>query len=425
MPRVAVVVGDLDRVADAVQAERPDRRPVAGDVADRALRLGHAQLTGHRRRLRSCGRLARDMARTRTPRRAPSSSAECRLRSASIVARVTLTGLVEPWTLARMSWMPGGLDDGADGAAGDDAGALGGGLEHAPCSRRDWTRTSCGIVVPTIGIRIRFFFASSTPLRIASGTSPALPRPDADVARAVTDDDDRAEAEPAAALDDLGDAVDLDDALLERELVGVDPGQTLAPSDQKSRPASRAASASDLTRPWYRNPARSKTTRSTPAALARSATSRPTTAASSVLVALRALELLLDGRGGGERPAGRVVDDLGVDVVEAAEHREARPLRASPPGGGGSARGACVVRRRGWRPASSCRSSVARCRLLLAADLAGLAGLAADVLARVADALALVRLGLAGRADLRGDLADELLVDARRPRGGSGSRPRS
>src|SRR6188472_3978548 len=51
-------------------------------------------------------------------------------------------------------------------------------------------------------------------------------------------------------------------------------------------------------------------------------------------------------------------------------------------------------------------------RLLLAADLAGLAGLAADVLAGVAHALALVRLGLAGRADLRGDLADEFLVDA-------------
>src|SRR6266508_2725079 len=50
-------------------------------------------------------------------------------------------------------------------------------------------------------------------------------------------------------------------------------------------------------------------------------------------------------------------------------------------------------------------------RLLLAADLAGLAGLAADDLARIADALALVRLGLAGGPDARGDLADELLVD--------------
>src|SRR6476646_7137723 len=52
------------------------------------------------------------------------------------------------------------------------------------------------------------------------------------------------------------------------------------------------------------------------------------------------------------------------------------------------------------------------CGLLLAADLAGLAGLAADVLAGVAHALALVRLGLAGGPDLGRDLADELLVDA-------------
>src|SRR5438093_13425595 len=50
--------------------------------------------------------------------------------------------------------------------------------------------------------------------------------------------------------------------------------------------------------------------------------------------------------------------------------------------------------------------------LLLAADLAGLAGLAADNLAGVAHALALVRLGLARGADACRDLPDELLVDA-------------
>src|SRR5512138_625542 len=58
------------------------------------------------------------------------------------------------------------------------------------------------------------------------------------------------------------------------------------------------------------------------------------------------------------------------------------------------------------------RWSSAAPSLLLAADLAGLAGLAADLLAGIANALALVRLGLAGRADFRGHLADELLVDA-------------
>jgi len=38
-------------------------------------------------------------------------------------------------------------------------------------------RTSCGIVVPTMGTWIMFRFATSTPLRIASGTSRALPMP--------------------------------------------------------------------------------------------------------------------------------------------------------------------------------------------------------------------------------------------------------
>ena len=45
-------------------------------------------------------------------------------------------------------------------------------------------------------------------------------------------------------------------------------------------------------------------------------------------------------------------------------------------------------------------------------SLGGLAGLLADVFALVADALALVRLGLADLADVRRDLADQLLVDA-------------
>src|SRR5664280_692417 len=49
--------------------------------------------------------------------------------------------------------------------------------------------------------------------------------------------------------------------------------------------------------------------------------------------------------------------------------------------------------------------------LLLSADLAGLAGLAADHLAGVPDALALVGLRLPSGADAGGNLADELLVD--------------
>jgi hypothetical protein len=158
----------------------------------------------------------------------------------------------------------GRLEDGADRATGDDAGALAGGLEQDAAGAVD--------DLDLVGDRrpdhrdldqvlLRVLDALADRLRDLAG----LAEPDPDVARAVTDDDDRAEAEPPAALDDLGDSVDLDDALLERELIG-SIRATVAPSDQNSRPASRAASASDLIRPWYRNPARSKTTRSTPAA---------------------------------------------------------------------------------------------------------------------------------------------------------------
>ena len=45
------------------------------------------------------------------------------------------------------------------------------------CAAAYSVRTSCGIVVPTSGTRMRFFLASSTPFRIDSGTSPALPSP--------------------------------------------------------------------------------------------------------------------------------------------------------------------------------------------------------------------------------------------------------
>src|SRR5690606_38917381 len=50
-----------------------------------------------------------------------------------------------------------------------------------------------------------------------------LADPGADDAVAVADDHHRAEAEAPAALDDLGDAVDLDDLLFQVELGRIDP----------------------------------------------------------------------------------------------------------------------------------------------------------------------------------------------------------
>ena len=65
--------------------------------------------------------------------------------------------------------------------------------------------------------------------------------------------DERGEREATAALDDLRDAVDLDDALLQVEPDGADgavqgSGEVLAHS---ARPPSRMPSARAFTRPWY------------------------------------------------------------------------------------------------------------------------------------------------------------------------------
>jgi hypothetical protein len=64
----------------------------------------------------------------------------------------------------------------------------------------------CVIVDPCLGTRMRFFFARSVA--------------DADDVLLVADDDEGGEREPPAALDHLGDAVDLHDPLLQVESDG-------------------------------------------------------------------------------------------------------------------------------------------------------------------------------------------------------------
>src|SRR5947207_12632389 len=71
-----------------------------------------------------------------------------------------------------------------------------------------------------------------------------LPVADADAVDLVADHDERGEREPPTALDHLGDAVDLDDALLELSALGD------LDCHQNFRPPSRAPSASAFTRPW-------------------------------------------------------------------------------------------------------------------------------------------------------------------------------
>src|SRR4051794_28334912 len=110
----------------------------------------------------------------------------------------------------------------------------------------------------------------------------------------------------------------------------------------------------------------------------------------------------------------------------ASPHRRTRSRSCARPRRRSAAR-----TRAGWtgtRPAAGCRPCRSRAcargrggargpgasarRPLLLRSLRGLAGLLPDELALIPHALALVRLGLADLADVRGDLAHQLLVDA-------------
>jgi hypothetical protein len=139
-----------------------------------------------------------------------------------------------------------------------------------------------------------------------------------------------------------------------------------------------------------------------PAALARSATSWPDLGGGlDGGAAAFALQVGLGGAGRGQGAPAVVVDDLGemclLDRNTARRGRAAVPGSSCAPGGGGG----CGLRR-------FC-ALVLLIRWLMLLDrslLAGLAGLAQDVLAEVAHTLALVGLGLAHGADVGGHLAD-------------------
>ena len=125
---------------------------------------------------------------------------------------------------------------------------------------------------------------------------------------------------------------------------------------------------------------------------------------------------------------GVVVDDLGVDVLVAAEHGQPRPLGralerladAKPPPAALPDDGSFVFHGglASWlrQSGQAVRALAPRSRLLGHR----LALLAADLLALVANALALVGFRLAQGPDLGGELADLLLVDSLDRRRASG-----
>src|SRR5258708_38568325 len=105
-----------------------------------------------------------------------------------------------------------GLEDGADAAAGDEAGAVGGGTEEhlaAIVFAEDLVRD--GAALELHGDHA--LFGGLGGLLDGVGDLVGLAVADADAALAVTDDGEGGEAEAAAALHDLGAAVDEDDLL--------------------------------------------------------------------------------------------------------------------------------------------------------------------------------------------------------------------
>src|SRR6266540_646700 len=166
----------------------------------------------------------------------------------------------------------GGLDHSPNGAPGDDARARGGRLQQDPsrailagdlvgdgrAHHRDLEHGPLGFLHALLDGR---------------GDLLGLPIADADPAGLVSHHHERGEAEPPAALDHLGHAVDGDHALLVRGAFGL---RVVTPLAQIWSPPSLAPSARAFTRPWYRRPPRSNTAPSTPAARARSASCCPT-----------------------------------------------------------------------------------------------------------------------------------------------------
>ena len=154
----------------------------------------------------------------------------------------------------------GQLEHGAHAAAGDDAGTGAGrakddvaGAVAADDLVRDRLPVHRDLDQVLAGVLDRLLDRQ----RHLAGLAVA----DADHGVLVANGDERGEREPPAALDDLGDAVDLDHALLQVEAlrahglvfaVSAHQKSNEGSERQNSSPPSRAPSASAATRPWKR-----------------------------------------------------------------------------------------------------------------------------------------------------------------------------
>src|SRR5579883_373884 len=163
LPLAAFTAG-LDHTRTVTAADALTLGPAAGHGLERA-ELENRLI---------CHRYATYISLTVLPRIAATCSAVRSDFNAETVAITTLIGLFVPRHLVRMSWMPASSSTArmeppaitpVPGAAGLSS------TVAAPTS----CRTSCGIVFSTMATVMRLLRACSTALRIASGTSPALP----------------------------------------------------------------------------------------------------------------------------------------------------------------------------------------------------------------------------------------------------------
>ena len=125
-----------------------------------------------------------------------------------------LIGVVVPRLFAEHVADPGELEHGARAAAGDDAGPLAGRAQHDARGVEptdDLVRDRLPVLRDGEEVLARVLDG----LRDRERHLTRLPVAQADAVDLVADDDERREREPPAALHDLGDAVDLDDPLLE------------------------------------------------------------------------------------------------------------------------------------------------------------------------------------------------------------------
>src|SRR5919197_3164080 len=149
---------------------------------------------------------------------------------------------------------PSQLEHGADAAARDHAGSLAGRPEQDARGVRppeDLVRDRRAVLRNGEEVLLRVLDRLGDRKRHLARLAVADP----DTIDLVADHHECGEREAASALDDLGEAVDLDDALLElAALLALDhrtlDARELRPGAQNVNPPSRAASASALTRPW-------------------------------------------------------------------------------------------------------------------------------------------------------------------------------